>query len=350
MKTATIYVTMGLMFLSFEQSAHAQQDCSKTLVMATINKTILSVQNLSIAYSVSNDEWQSLQNQYGLGATIYGIPIGASYDEFQNNVKTLATAYSMTDFQEYSEAYASSQLDPNSLEAYKFCLASQYGGLAMFVLAINDPVAAQTHGANPSYTLSIVNTPYPNQMPNVAGSVKTKQNLEQAYANRLKDLIDGADFSLGMNEQPVIYPDDPTQPALLEVQIGSAFTRTLKLPPLVIPRAATATLNYSPPITVCSGFCGGNCAGTLVHDRICYMPKNANAVFVPGSVKLVPSLSDSGASAQIEKDSSATQVCVTVAASNTSGCQNSTTASAYINAVETWAQPVTTLKPTQGAH
>jgi hypothetical protein len=208
-------------FFNLGERAQAQQDCSNVLVMATINKTVLSVRNLAIAWSMTQGQWEQSQHSLGADAVIYGIPIGASYADFQNNVRTMAQAYSITDFEQYSESYASSQSDQNSVEAYKYCLASRFG-LAIFVSDIGTTKDA-------SYGIWIVNTPFPNGQPNVKGQIQTIVNFREDSDRMLHDIIEKQDFSLGLNQQLLVYPKDPKQPAYLSVSVGVGYSRTLEL-------------------------------------------------------------------------------------------------------------------------
>jgi hypothetical protein len=325
----TIPALFSLMFFLGSSEDAQAQDCSSVLVLDTMNKTDLSIQNLAIAYSVSEGQWEQLQHNLGLDAVIYGIPIGASYADFQNNVRTMSQAYSVTDFKEYSESYASSQLDPSSVEAYKYCLASQFG-LAIFVADIGTT-------ADSSYGIWIVNTPFPNGQPNVPGSIQTMDNFRKDSAALLHNAIDKQNFALGANEQLLVYPDDPKKPASLAVSVGNGYSRTLKLPPLVVPKAVTDTNDYSPKISVCAGYCGGACRDHS-SDGICYHPKHEGAVFVPGTAHIVKTVTSSGDASITSTDSKS--ICITVKTDNTSGCVNSSGATAYINASETYPSDI----------
>jgi hypothetical protein len=150
-----IVLSIFLIFSSVGEGAQAQE-CSKVLVTATMNKSVLSIQNLSIASKVTDDEWREANKTFGANGVIYGVPVGASFGDYQNNVRSLSNVFNLNEYQQYSEVFASSQLDANSLEAYKFCLANK-GGIEIYVSDVG-PVSA------PSYTIWIINTPFPNQL------------------------------------------------------------------------------------------------------------------------------------------------------------------------------------------
>jgi len=320
-----VQVMMALLLSLFAEGARAQQGCSDVLVMATTNKTVLSIQNLAIAWSVTEGQWDTLQHNLGVNAVIYGIPIGATYGDFQNNVRTMAAAYNITDFQQYSETYASSELDPNSVEAYKYCLASQFG-LAIFVYHIGTT-------ADSSYGIWIVNTPFPNGQQTVVGQINTLDNFNTDSTKLLHDVIDKQNFALGLNRQLVVNPQDPTKPATLTVSVGTSYSRTLILPPLVVPKAVTDVHDYSPPVSVCAGYCGGNC---INHRSVqqCYHPIHKGAVFVPGTERVVKTVTGCCDATIYSKDSGS--ICISAIADNTSGCINSSSVSAYITASETY--------------
>ena len=106
MKTTLLYLPTALLFFVFAYDARGQEECSRTLVMATINKTELSIENLSIAYKVSDKQWDEVHRNLGADGVIYGIPVGVSYGEFQNHVRDISKALNLTHFKEYWEAYS----------------------------------------------------------------------------------------------------------------------------------------------------------------------------------------------------------------------------------------------------
>jgi hypothetical protein len=92
----TLMILCCSLFLLFAQSVKAQ-DCSDVLVKDTIDKNVLSVQNISIASSVTNQEWNDASQTLGANGVLYGVPIGVSYyGDYQSNVQAIATAYTVS--------------------------------------------------------------------------------------------------------------------------------------------------------------------------------------------------------------------------------------------------------------
>jgi hypothetical protein len=204
----------------------------------------------------------------------------------------------------------------------------------MFVSQISN---TSTRALKPHYTISMVNTPFPNQQGDVRGKITTKDNLRPDSEVMLTELIENHNFSKGMWKHPIIYPNDPTKPAALSITIGEEYNRTLDLPPLVVPRVKTVTSDFSDDKQAVSAGYGNSCM-RFQEIKHCYNPKNKNAVFVPGTDRIQSKRTNDGAKAEIYSRASE-EICIYLSATNDSGCQNTTVSEAYVIANEVFVEP-----------
>jgi hypothetical protein len=86
------------------------QDCSAALVRATTQSTHQEITDLAIAWSISENVYNEEKAKAGVNAVIKGIPMGANYNQFRQNVRQRAESLGITNFEQRSAAYASSGL------------------------------------------------------------------------------------------------------------------------------------------------------------------------------------------------------------------------------------------------
>ncbi len=107
------------------RQANAEVNCTDALVKDTYASNSGDYINWKMASKVTNNQWQQISRDAGLNVKIYGVPIGASYKEFQDKVST----YSRADEQELTASQfnniAWTFLDPNGAEAYQACVNAQ---------------------------------------------------------------------------------------------------------------------------------------------------------------------------------------------------------------------------------
>ena len=84
-----------------------------------------------MAKHVDSSTYEEIKTGAGVSATIYGVPIGANYDEYQKNISTFSldedAFYSNDEFRNISWTGLSEQ----SADAYKTCIRSQKRGLVL---------------------------------------------------------------------------------------------------------------------------------------------------------------------------------------------------------------------------
>lgn len=113
--------------LSTGQVTYAQGvlDCTPALVRSTATQQSSDSLDWRLAVLVDESTYNELKKDASVSATIYGIPMGANYAEFQKNYATKRSAHneSLTTTQARNVAWTG--LDPNGASAYATCVQSQ---------------------------------------------------------------------------------------------------------------------------------------------------------------------------------------------------------------------------------
>ncbi len=130
------YLAVGLILcLPFLASAQNVSDCNAALVMSTYNRLDTSHTDWRVASLVTEKEWDEINNQFHGNATIYGIPMGASYQDYHNRVTDKLNSYNESLTQDELVNVAWTGLDPNGTNGYVKCLETVESkqGLKMIV-------------------------------------------------------------------------------------------------------------------------------------------------------------------------------------------------------------------------
>ena len=116
-------------FLLASSPALAQsEDCTRTLIPATTKLVDNTLQKLSLAWSMSSDDYNEARKDASGSGVIYDVPVGADYKEFQKNVQKKAEELHLENFQMRALAYATSALSAENRYIFGMCEASK-GGL-----------------------------------------------------------------------------------------------------------------------------------------------------------------------------------------------------------------------------
>lgn len=116
------YVTC--IFLSLLAMSKAFGMCEEALLTSTFSSSKAVHTDDRLATLVTDSVWQEASKTFGANAVLYGVPVGASFGEYQKNVSqhTNSLQQSLTHDEQLSIAW--SGLDPNAPSAYKNCLDS----------------------------------------------------------------------------------------------------------------------------------------------------------------------------------------------------------------------------------
>jgi hypothetical protein len=123
MKRATL-VLCALVVL-FAKGSYAAGICDAALILSTYNSFSSDHIDWRLATFVSETEWEQIKHDEGANVVIYGIPVGETYSDFQNQVKEKISVYheSLTRNQVLNILWTG--LDPNAATAYSNCLQTQ---------------------------------------------------------------------------------------------------------------------------------------------------------------------------------------------------------------------------------
>jgi hypothetical protein len=226
--------------------AFSQEDCSRALIVAQTRFSSDEIKQLSSAYNLSEYEYNKHKQDYGINVVIYGIPIGANYNDFKESIRRKAESLRIDNFERRSIAYATSGLDANSLRAYQSCLVTR-GGLSVVVKEL----------ASSFYVLSVIHRPLAD-VPNLRGRAATR-NINADDEQRLIADLSQKTFGTADLEYS-LAPVDPRAEASVTVTVGNT-SRTVLMPPLLVPpRPAPRGPTYRWRL-VRTGDCGGRDIG-----------------------------------------------------------------------------------------
>jgi hypothetical protein len=132
MKPVTAALAIGAMLWS-SPDANAGA-CDAALVMSTYRSSSSIALDWRLADLVEESSYREIRNNQGASGTIYGVPVGANYDDFRKTVESLKhqTRQSLSYSQQQNLAWTG--LDPNAPSSYQACLRSQPGGLKAYVI------------------------------------------------------------------------------------------------------------------------------------------------------------------------------------------------------------------------
>ncbi|UGX95498.1 hypothetical protein G6321_00010290 [Bradyrhizobium barranii subsp. barranii] len=89
---ATVSVLGFCTLAHAEQPASIIQSCDAALVKATYNEVEFDYADWRMAEKVDQASYDQSKTDIGANATIYGVPVGATYGDFQQNIQTLKRA------------------------------------------------------------------------------------------------------------------------------------------------------------------------------------------------------------------------------------------------------------------
>lgn len=222
MKLRVILTTTSLCLISTAALCQ-QQDCSKALIEYHRSGSTSLVSTLSAAYSMSEGEWSRRQQGGSANAVVYGVPLGASYQDFKDRVSQRAEQFHIDRFDARAQSYAESDLSNNGLEAYKTCLRGG-GGFQLF--------AGDT--STNTYTVRLLNQPNGGLDARIVGSLETPANLSEQSEAYLGKKIAGLHYAQAWDQAFIIQPRDPKQEVSFTVDFGNAVSKSIVLPPLQI--------------------------------------------------------------------------------------------------------------------
>jgi tripartite-type tricarboxylate transporter receptor subunit TctC len=110
-------------------SAGSPSACNPALVISTYNKIDASKSDWRMANFVDQETYGKIKQSAGLSATIYGIPVGADYNQFKENISNYKTSNTQSFSEEQFQNVAWTGLGTEAADAYKECIRSKSRGL-----------------------------------------------------------------------------------------------------------------------------------------------------------------------------------------------------------------------------
>jgi hypothetical protein len=132
---AAVGALLAYMFSVVNAEAQVSQ-CEAALVRSTYNSFAYDRVDYRLALTVDESTYNEIKRNAGGSATIYGVPVGATYDEFQKRAYRMSrtTNESLTHEQALNIRWTG--LDPNAPSAYRDCLNAQVFSGAGLHLAV----------------------------------------------------------------------------------------------------------------------------------------------------------------------------------------------------------------------
>lgn len=124
-KLADTLVAIALMCCAGSAAAQQEDTCADALVMSTYSKIDMSNTDYRLAWQVSEKAYDQVKKDAGVNAIIYGVPVGASYGDFQKSIREKSSNYSSSFSQFQASNVQWTGLDPNSANAYSECIRSK---------------------------------------------------------------------------------------------------------------------------------------------------------------------------------------------------------------------------------
>lgn len=120
-----IAIVIALMSSVNLACAQADDDCRDALVLATYSKSEITNEDWRLASFVTENDYNTIKHDAGINAVIYGVPVGASYSDYQKSVKEKTNSYneSLTQSQKVNVMWTG--LDPNAKNTYSECLKTK---------------------------------------------------------------------------------------------------------------------------------------------------------------------------------------------------------------------------------
>jgi hypothetical protein len=209
-----ILAFLTMIFPQFVMAEECSIDPFRASIAATRNDTT----RLSIAWHISEMDYNRSRMSGDAAATILGVPVGVSYREFRENIRRQASSLRLENFEQRSLAYATSGIDATGLAAYQSCLAAR-GGFHITLLSQSVD----------SYRVQLLWLP-PVGTTSVSWRVLSHSNLSEGSLEALRATVSRMTGNR-QDQQVLISPQDPEREVSLAIGFG-AGSRTLVLPPL----------------------------------------------------------------------------------------------------------------------
>lgn len=102
-------------------------DCAKGLITSSFNVEQFWKNDRRLSILVDRDVYDTAKSSMGVEAILYGVPLGANFDQYRSMAESLRSRYSETVTRQSAFSYQWSGLDAAVLNAYRDCLSFNRG-------------------------------------------------------------------------------------------------------------------------------------------------------------------------------------------------------------------------------
>lgn len=124
MKNNLVFASASVLSL-FLLTQQLRASCDNALILSTYSEKSSFHSDWRLAKFVSEEVYDKAKQEYGINVVIYGVPVGASYKNYQENYRKLEQSFNESLTLDQSRQIMWTGLDPNSLTAYDTCLKSE---------------------------------------------------------------------------------------------------------------------------------------------------------------------------------------------------------------------------------
>ena len=103
----------------------AAGECDAALIKATLVTSSSVHSDWRLATMVTQENYEQLKKDFAASATIYGVPMGANYGEFQQNYQKFVSTHNESLTIDQARNLAWTGLDPSSPGVYEACLQKE---------------------------------------------------------------------------------------------------------------------------------------------------------------------------------------------------------------------------------
>lgn len=114
-----------LLFVTWNAQAQSDESCSDALIVATYSRIDTQGTDYRLAWHVSESAYEEVKRKAGVNATIYGIPVGGNYLQFQKNMREKTANYASSYTHSEATNVKWTGLDPNGANAYTECIKAK---------------------------------------------------------------------------------------------------------------------------------------------------------------------------------------------------------------------------------
>jgi len=141
-KLLALAILVGVNGSIAAQGISGIQDCDRALIVSTYNRTDQQFIDYRMAEQVDQQAYEEVRRSAGANATIYGVPMGANWGDFRQNIQRYRQSASVSFSVNTFRNVAWTGLGANSLAAYNHCLDTvailEKRGVRLLILRVTE--------------------------------------------------------------------------------------------------------------------------------------------------------------------------------------------------------------------